>query len=103
MSPARKFSDALTAQDATTAQNYYDFLMNDAQSYNNQRRHQYKNLIKKVDKGIYDPEKGIKMFLHLTNGNKSRFHNGFLYPCVRYKVAQMLEINFMDNIEQLRE
>ena len=103
MSPARKFSDALTAQDQTTAQNYYNFLMNDAQSYNNQRKYQYKNLIKKFDKGIYDTEKGIKMFLHLTNGNKSRFHNGFLYPCVRYKVAQMIEEEFMNNLENRRE
>jgi hypothetical protein len=98
----RKFSDPLNATEQQTAQNYYDFLMNDAQSYNNQRLYQYKNLIKKIDKGVYNPELGVKMFLHLTNGNKSRFHNGFLYPNVRYRTAQLIENDFIENINEYR-
>jgi hypothetical protein len=100
--PSRKFTDPLNAQELETANNYYDWLMNDATSYNNQRSYQYKNLIKKIDKGIYDTEKGVKMFLHLTNRNKPRFFNGALYPNVRYKTAQLIEQNFMENYNLYR-
>jgi len=98
--PSRKFSDPLTAQDQQTAHQYFGFLMNDPISYNNQRKHQYKNLGKKYDKGIYDEEKGVKMFLHLTNANKSRFNNGILYPNIRFRTAQLLEDDFINNREE---
>jgi geranylgeranyl pyrophosphate synthase len=101
--PAHKFSDPLTNAQHEKAVNYYDFLMNDAQSYNNQRKYQYKNLIKKFDKGIYDTFKGVKMFLHLTNNNKNRFNNNnYLLPNIRYKTAQLIEEEFIENINEYR-
>ena len=101
--PAHKFADQLTNAQQETALNYYNFLMNDAQSYNNQRKYQYINLIKKFDKGIYDTLKGVKMFLHLTNNNKNRFNNNnYLLPNIRYKTAQLLEEDFINNIDDRR-
>jgi hypothetical protein len=99
MSPTHKFSDPLNANQILIASNYYHWLKNDSQSYNNQRKWIYKNLIKKYQKGIYDGEKAVKLFLYLCNNNKSRYFHDALYPNIRFKTACMLEEDFIHEVE----
>jgi hypothetical protein len=96
--PQHKFSDELSSTQYDDACAYYQFLINDDQSTNNQRKYIIKNLIKKWKKGIYEREKAVKLFLYLCNNNKHRFSDAILLPNVRYNTATQLENHFYDTM-----
>ena len=99
--PQHKFSDPVSSTQYDNACAYYEFLINDDQSTNNQRKPIIKNLIKKWNKGIYDREKATKLFLYLCNNNKHRFNDVMLLPNVRYNTASQLENHFYETINDV--
>jgi len=91
-----------TNQEMETAEDYKAWLLNDDVSWNNQRSYIVRNLLKKLRKGIFDPMKSIKLFIYLTDRNKTRYYSPL--PCnVRYVTAVMLNAEFIDNIEQYKD
>jgi hypothetical protein len=55
------------------ASDYCEWLLNDYESYKNQRECIEKSLHKKMAKGDYNHTLAIKTFYHLAYGNKKRF------------------------------
>jgi hypothetical protein len=96
--PQHKFTDELSSTQYDNACAYYEFLINDELSTNNQRKCIIKNLIKKWKKGVYDREKAVKLFLYLCNNNKHRFNDVMLLPNVRLNTASQLEDHFYQTI-----
>ena len=83
------------------AEDYKQWLMNDDISWNNQRSYIVRNLIKKYNKGIFDPMKSIKLFIYLVDRQQERFHTPT--PCnVRYITAIKMNEEFIENIEEYK-
>jgi hypothetical protein len=61
------------SQKKELASDYCEWLLNDYESYKNQRECIEKSLHKKMEKGIYDHTRAIKSFYHLAYANKKRF------------------------------
>lgn len=94
------------------ARDLYFYAINDEKLYRRQREPIEKNLQRKFDKGIYDAEKAVKLWLYFADTAAKKYHqdfcgNGKWYhlftPAIRQEFAELAEIDHRDLMKERAE